>query len=770
MIGISLGLTRRGGGVVALFRVSIGSGNVTSGATLTATITPAPAPLVPSYQWTDDGAPIPGRTSASYAPAIGTDGVSDASLIRCVVTLDGIAYASNARRIVFAAGTAPTIAAQTFTVDTAITPINAAASGAGLTFTYAATGLPAGLAINASTGSITGTPTAASSGTAALTATDQYGRVLSYGFGFTASLRAQATGGADLDLSFVEDSAITSTNLVANWTTNGNTLTFVSVAPALPAGLSVNAAGSMTGTPTTPTADATYTLTMQDEYGRQTSDTFTLQITEASGAAVNPTLATATFTPGGSGTPPTLAITGNYTGAQPLVVNIAFGRSSLSFAVTGGQLTAMSGGTGVVAFADNPVPVVSGAFSLNVTLTEADLAIVTTLSGMALVDRIALHVRESGNTGVSSIQTVNITAGQLDGGAPTFASATWVSDWVATAPVITGVPTIAGTTTEGQTLTASPASATGDPTPTRTWQWGRSGVDVSGATAISHTLGAADVGQTLTVRQIETNSAGTASATSAATATIAPAVAPFSPASLFAGGEQGGWWDPSDLSTLWQDTAATIPVTTDGQAVARINDKAGRGNHLTQATVAARPVYRTSGGLHWLEFDGLGDCLFAAKALSLGSGAGFFVAHAQRELFRKQSSAYNFAAGGSGNLGRLAANIPWSDGNGYFDAGGASFPARINAAWSPVGTDTVSIQQRTTANVYSVRRNGAAFGPLPTNSAAISGTHYVIGSSSTAGTDSAQNRWYGTIFVEAQKSGDQAAVETWLGARAGLTL
>jgi hypothetical protein len=92
--------------------------------------------------------------------------------------------------------------------------------------------------------------------------------------------KAPATGGVDLDLSFQEDSAISSTNLVQNWTVNSNTLTLVSVSPTLPAGLSVNSSGTMTGTPTTPTADATYTLTMQDAYGRQVTDTFTLQITD----------------------------------------------------------------------------------------------------------------------------------------------------------------------------------------------------------------------------------------------------------------------------------------------------------------------------------------------------------------------------------------------------------------------------------------------------------------------------------------------------------
>jgi len=64
----------------------------------------------------------------------------------------------------------------------------------------------------------------------------------------------------------------------------------------------------------------------------------------------------------------------------------------------------------------------------------------------------------------------------------------------------------------------------------------------------------------------------------------------FSPASLFAAGEQGAWYDPSDLSTLFQDSAGTTPVTAAGQPVGRMVDKSGRGNHATQATAAARPT------------------------------------------------------------------------------------------------------------------------------------------------------------------------------------
>lgn len=47
----------------------------------------------------------------------------------------------------------------------------------------------------------------------------------------------------------------------------------------------------------------------------------------------------------------------------------------------------------------------------------------------------------------------------------------------------------------------------------------------------------------------------------------------FSPAELFAAGEVGAWYDPSDLTTLFQDSTGTTPVTAPGQVVGLMLDK-----------------------------------------------------------------------------------------------------------------------------------------------------------------------------------------------------
>ena len=81
--------------------------------------------------------------------------------------------------------------------------------------------------------------------------------------------------------------------------------------------------------------------------------------------------------------------------------------------------------------------------------------------------------------------------------------------------------------------------------------------------------------------------------------------------SLFANNEQGFFYDPNDLSTMFQDAAGTIPVTAVGQPVGRVLDKSGRGNHATQSKSASRPILRKNAvtGANYLEFDGSDDFL-----------------------------------------------------------------------------------------------------------------------------------------------------------------
>lgn len=61
---------------------------------------------------------------------------------------------------------------------------------------------------------------------------------------------------------------------------------------------------------------------------------------------------------------------------------------------------------------------------------------------------------------------------------------------------------------------------------------------------------------------------------------------------LFANGEQGFFYDPNDLSTMYQDAVGTIPVTAAEQPLGLMKDKSGRNNHAYQTTSASRPIFQ----------------------------------------------------------------------------------------------------------------------------------------------------------------------------------
>lgn len=80
----------------------------------------------------------------------------------------------------------------------------------------------------------------------------------------------------------------------------------------------------------------------------------------------------------------------------------------------------------------------------------------------------------------------------------------------------------------------------------------------------------------------------------------------WTPASLFAASEQGVWLDESDLSTMFQDLAGTVPAAVDSPVGKRL-DKSGNGNHWAAPNTSARPILRLTGGLYSLQWDGVDD-------------------------------------------------------------------------------------------------------------------------------------------------------------------
>ncbi len=94
----------------------------------------------------------------------------------------------------------------------------------------------------------------------------------------------------------------------------------------------------------------------------------------------------------------------------------------------------------------------------------------------------------------------------------------------AVAPQSGTAPSIGGTAATGETLTCTPGTFTGAPTPTLTFEWLRDGTPIPGATGTTYVLTGDDAGHAITCRVTATNPGGAASATSPAVNPPAPPV------------------------------------------------------------------------------------------------------------------------------------------------------------------------------------------------------------------------------------------------------
>lgn len=94
--------------------------------------------------------------------------------------------------------------------------------------------------------------------------------------------------------------------------------------------------------------------------------------------------------------------------------------------------------------------------------------------------------------------------------------------------------------------------------------------------------------------------------------------------SLYGNGEQGAFYVPKPQvlgqQVLFQDAAGTTPVTAPGDPVGLMLDLSGNDNHATQKVAGSRPIYRTDGTRHWLEFDGVDDLIEANLGYNLVPG------------------------------------------------------------------------------------------------------------------------------------------------------
>ena len=160
---------------------------------------------------------------------------------------------------------------QTGTVGTPAS-LQIQASDPGQTLTYSATGLPAGLSINSSTGLISGTPTATGSSNVTVTVTAGNGSSGTAAFTWTIGTGVNKVTVTNPGNQTGTVGTPVSLQLHATDSASGQTPTFTSVT-GLPPGLSMSTGGLISGTPTTG-GTSSLTVTATDSTGASGSATF----------------------------------------------------------------------------------------------------------------------------------------------------------------------------------------------------------------------------------------------------------------------------------------------------------------------------------------------------------------------------------------------------------------------------------------------------------------------------------------------------------------
>lgn len=249
----------------------------------------------------------------------------------------------------------------------------------------------------------------------------------------------------------------------------------------------------------------------------------------------------------------------------------------------------------------------------------------------------------------------------------------------------------------------------------------------------------------------------------------AAGAAAFTPAALFGVGDTGGFWDFTDASTLFSDSARTTPATV-GNQIQGVTDKSGTGRHLQtgSTTISMQAGYA--------DFPG-GVNGFTVSTAQVGSATqGYFCIVAIRPVVGVEMAPIEADFGTPDRIAQALIIRATGDlSTLYFNSSGTSPVAFTATGAISSGIDYIVANQHDTAG-GSLRVNRSVVASdtaSATPSVSVVG-QIAIGSAwegagSSPGLRRYHGRMYAAFWINRQPTGPElTALENWFGALIGI--
>ncbi len=263
-----------------------------------------------------------------------------------------------------------------------------------------------------------------------------------------------------------------------------------------------------------------------------------------------------------------------------------------------------------------------------------------------------------------------------------------------------------------------------------------------------------NVAATTTLKALAVKAGATNSAIASAAYTIGGGS--FSPADL----SPFAWFDFADTAAMFTDTAATTPVSANGQAIAAMHDKSGNTRHTQQVTSGNRPTYGTDGSHGWGTFNASHwlDIIAGTQTLT---GGNWSIAWASRKAAATLTDSVIAGLDVSNFVGDNAATAtsPTVRGAAVLHQGAAA-----TAAATADHVSIVNCSAGTMTTYFNGAQSGTTLGGFTTWAMNEIGANN-HGSYEYAG------RIYEVVFVpRALTAGEVADLTAYLAAKMGLTI